>query len=179
MPRNFRIGFFLDPTRNKPHEMGNYWMRTSELKLDKKEMLLTWHDRFVQELKSNPSDVFAREDLEAICTMVPQELKLWRLRTTQWNERPQDTNWLSYRNMPASDPPFSNEIAEQILSTTLKTLDSKDLFRAAFESFPEHPSPQTLINTGVAWIRYDLSLSDLYVSSRSYRYIAGVLWRYF
>jgi hypothetical protein len=132
-------------------------MRTSEMQLDTKSMLLTWHDRFVQELKSNPSDVFAREDLEAICAMVPHELKLW-----------QDTNWLSYLNKPPTEPPFSNEIVEQIISTTLETLESKDLFRAAFETFPEHPSPQTLINVGMAWVRYDLSLGDVYGSYRFY-----------
>jgi hypothetical protein len=160
MPRNYRVEFFLDPDRIKEEYPGYSWMRASRMESKGKPLLLVWHDQFVQELKSNPSDVSVREDLESICSMVPHKLKSWKLRTAQWNERPDKFDYSIFRNCPSSKPPFSDEVVEQIVNTTLNTLDSKELFSAALEALPETPSSQILEQTGIGWVRYGLSLGD-------------------
>jgi hypothetical protein len=163
MPKDYRVEFFLDPARTVPYS-SSYRSIYGQPEPEK-SLLLVWHDRFVYELVTNPSDGSARENLEALCRMVPKKLKSWRLETSHFQQTPTDYDYGPTKDYQPYKAPFSERIVEQILCTTLEILDSKELFSEAFSVWPEKATPQMFEQSGIAWVRYDLPLGDKYVAN--------------
>ena len=149
MPKSHRLDFFMEPAKSfRVH--------------DKSQILLDLHDMFVSEVKSDPSDVSAREDLVTICQKVPRELKQWVLRTNQISEKPK--SYGSLLDGHSRSQPYSSKVIDQIISTALDTLDSKEVFSTALEAWNKNLSAQTLEEIGKGWLRYDMPLGNRFVS---------------
>jgi hypothetical protein len=155
MPNRHRVNFFLGylPSTCRFPFTRNW--NSYAVDQERNKRFSTWHDHFVQELISNPSDVTARDSLNALYYRVTRDIENWARADKERRERMGSSYHVSIEKLP-----FPSTFIEKILDAALNTLNSKRSFSDALIISFESPSSTMLEQVGMAWVRYGLSMTD-------------------